>query len=119
MGRHRVWGTYHERSSDASRIRAVWVSVSVSVLVSGLVCVSVSVFVSVLVSVESHMSTCNREACALRLERLAASATILAKDLRTGTWHQAAVGQATVIKDDAQYVHAAISGDGTWAAGDR
>ena len=63
--------------------------------------------------------SCNREACALRLERLAASAAILAKDLRTHVWYDEANRSATAIKADADYVYAQIAGDRGWEAGDR
>jgi hypothetical protein len=62
---------------------------------------------------------CNREACALRLERIAASAAILANDLRKHVWYDDARQQATQIHADAQYVQEQIDGDKAWEAGDR
>jgi hypothetical protein len=62
---------------------------------------------------------CNREACALRLERLAASAKILAEQLRGHVWYEEALKQAAQIHDDAQIVHEQICGDKAWEAGDR
>jgi hypothetical protein len=62
---------------------------------------------------------CNREACALRLERLSASAKILAEDLRKHTWYDDARRAAHTIREDAEYVHNAIDMDRAWEAGDR
>jgi hypothetical protein len=62
---------------------------------------------------------CNREACALRLERLAASAKILAEQLRRHVWYDDARQTATQIHADAAYVNEQISGDKAWEAGDR
>lgn len=62
---------------------------------------------------------CNREACVLRLERLAASAKLLAEGLKTHIWYEEARDQAAAIHADAQIVHEQIAGDKAWEAGDR
>ncbi len=62
---------------------------------------------------------CNREACALRLERLSASAKILAEDLRKHMWYDEAQQAATQIHADAEYVQRQIDGDKAWEEGDR
>jgi len=62
---------------------------------------------------------CNREACALRLERLAASAAILSKELRTHVWYQDAAKASAQILDDAKYVAESVYNDKAWEAGDR
>jgi len=62
---------------------------------------------------------CNREACALRLERLAASAAIMAKDMRTHLWYEDALKSAHAIHEDAQYVLHQVADDKSWEAGDR
>lgn len=62
---------------------------------------------------------CNREACALRLERIAASAKLLAEELRSHIWYDDAQQAAAQIYADAKYVYDQIDGDGAWAAGDR
>lgn len=65
---------------------------------------------------------CNREACALRLERLAASAKILADQLRlrnNSIWYNDAKGAAGQIRADAEYVYKSVASDGAWEAGDR
>ena len=63
---------------------------------------------------------CDREACVLRLERIAASAKILAGQLKSGkVWYREAKEAADQIHDDAQYVNQSISSDTAWEAGDR
>lgn len=66
------------------------------------------------------MSTpCNREACVLRLERIAASAKILADQMRKRDWYDNVREGAAHIQSDATYVYEAVLNDTGWAAGDR
>lgn len=62
---------------------------------------------------------CNREACILRLERLAANAKLLAKELATRCWYDDAKRMANQLPEDANYVQQAIADDHGWEAGDR
>lgn len=63
--------------------------------------------------------TCNREACQLRLERVAAGAKLLAKDINRHIWYSEALEQARAIAADANNVLEQIENDKSWEAGDR
>lgn len=62
---------------------------------------------------------CNREACALRLERVAATAKLLAADLRKHCWYDDARISATQIYADATVVYEQVMDDKAWEAADR
>lgn len=63
---------------------------------------------------------CDREACVLRLERIAASARILAGQLKSGKlWYQDALEGARALHGDTEYVLHRVADDKTWEAGDR
>jgi hypothetical protein len=65
------------------------------------------------------MKQCNREVCALRLERLSASAKILADEMRKHVWYSEARDAARQIAADANYVFNEVTNDHGWEAGDR
>ena len=64
--------------------------------------------------------TADREELIARLERISASAKLLAKKLTTGkVWYETVKSEASLIRCDAMDVHNAIAADDAWAAGDR
>ena len=62
---------------------------------------------------------CDKEECVLRLERIAASAKILANQIRRNDWHQNVLPAARQIAADASTVCGQVEGDTAWAAQDR
>lgn len=63
--------------------------------------------------------SCDREACALHLDRIAASAALLAKAMRSRPWYDDTLRAAQVIHADAEYVLHHVADDKGWQAGDR
>lgn len=62
---------------------------------------------------------CDREACILRLERLAASASIMAKEMKFKPWHNDMLIESERLANDANIIKKMISEDTSWAAADR
>jgi hypothetical protein len=65
------------------------------------------------------MSNYNREDIAIRLDRMAATAKILANQIRIGCYHSNASDSVKILSEDVEYVKKHISNDRGWSAGDR